>query len=100
MRKVFVCLSLMLTLGANAQQKVVIGSDLEYGKTFKFSAELVEGDSIYVDWGDGALLRHSTKTSWGATANISGKLLSNTISYEPPSAGITIFSGYSSSALP
>lgn len=69
----------MLTLGANAQQKVVIGSDLEYGKTFKFSAELVEGDSIYVDWGDGALLRHSTKTSWGATANISGKLLSNTI---------------------
>lgn len=69
----------MLSFVANAQQKVVIGSDLGYGKMFKFSAEPVEGDSISVDWGDGVLLRHSTKTSWGATAKISGKLLSNTI---------------------
>ena len=81
MRKQLLSVSLLLSvLGAHAQKsEVVVGTGLAYGKTFSFSADVKDADSVRVDWGDGKIVTHKTKTSWGTTASVSGKVLSDTV---------------------
>ena len=81
MRKALLLIGLLTSaLGLSAQESMVtVGTSLDYGKQFTISAEPVEGDTIIVDFGDGTKVKKSTKTAWGTTANVEGKLLGNTV---------------------
>lgn len=81
MRKVLLLIGLLTSsLGLSAQESIVtVGTSLDYGKQFTISAEPVEGDSIFIDFGDGTKVKKGTKTSWGTTTNVEGKVLGNTI---------------------
>lgn len=81
MRKALLLAGLLTTaLASSAQESMVtVGTSLGYGKQFTISAEPVTGDTIYIDFGDGTKVKKSTKTAWGTTASIEGKLLGGTV---------------------
>lgn len=67
-------------VGTMAQDSwVKIGTNMQYGESFTFSAEPCVGDTLLVDFGDGNQVKKGTKTYWGANANIQGKLLGDTV---------------------
>lgn len=74
-------MSLFINAIALCAQKseVVLQSSMEYGKVLEFSANMVQGSTVKIDWGDGVVKEHDTKTTWGTPARITGKSLGRTI---------------------
>lgn len=74
-------MSLFINAIALCAQKseVVLQSSMEYGKVLEFSANMVQGSTVKIDWGDGDVKEHDTKTTWGTPARITGKSLGRAI---------------------
>lgn len=81
MKKFLLMFNLVLiSICTTAQNNwVKISTNLGYGESFTFSAELLIGDTLLVDYGDGTLVKKGTKTDWGTSSNIQGKLLGDTV---------------------
>ena len=64
MKKILSLLSLLLpAVGTMAQDSwVKIGTNMQYGESFTFSAEPCVGDTLLVDFGDGNQVKKGTKT--------------------------------------
>lgn len=64
MKKILSLLSLLLpAVGTMAQNSwVKIGTNMQYGESFTFSAEPCVGDTLLVDFGDGNQVKKGTKT--------------------------------------
>lgn len=81
MRRILLFMSLLLsTMTICAQEsEITLRSNMEYGKALEFSIEMVEGTTVRIDWGDGNIKEHNTRTAWGTMARVSGKSFNETI---------------------
>lgn len=81
MKRLLLVMSLLINAIALCAQKseVVLQSNMEYGKALEFSVDMVQGSTVKIDWGDGNVKEHNTKTAWGTSAGITGKSLGGTI---------------------